>query len=485
MGKRQPPEPADDFPLMESYTVSMHDTILAKFSKTDAASKADACALLSALDPRAAAVQQAFLTPEFCGGQLFPCLVHGSAQVAMEAANTVKTWLHGASEEESLAVVRRLHGLGLLPVLAESVGQSLRLVETFVALADNDRKVAEELLESQLACMMLLAETLPAALEPINASPLIQLLAAIYEKRQFLSDTTLLVAAECLSAVTEDNEGFYGAGPHALRLYTLLLGLPADWSATKALPLSLRSLLALSGVHGNAKDAVHERCLAALGGVLAAPGLAADVVGCACETLANMCEEVDPECLGSDDKHLLMRVLEQTCKALTRLTGSADEHAPAAVSRALGALVNLLVLVGDFAGDNIGSMIWREALDVWLAPCAASEEAFGTLLTVLRLLQLNFAAKPCAACTPETLQRLVDTLRGYKLLYQPGILVVLPLLQQGAPAGLAQIVADLLPAVRHADPEFKEDLVQVLDAALGPSASPLPLRMEALLAQLQ
>lgn len=52
--------------------------------------RAEACAILSSLDPESKHVQQAFLHREFCQELFFPLLLYPSLPVALEAANTIK-----------------------------------------------------------------------------------------------------------------------------------------------------------------------------------------------------------------------------------------------------------------------------------------------------------------------------------------------------------------------------------------------------------
>lgn len=369
-----------------------------------------------------------------------------------------------------------MYGLQLMPVLLQSIQNTCVLLQGFTDLPEDKRKALQEIIESLLASVMMLAENLQVSLDQINKSTsAIQLIVGVYEKRQFLSDDLIIVAAECLSVLTEENEEFFD-NCHGIRLYSLLLSLPQDWTITKAVPLTLRSLLAMSAVHGGDSDRVYERCLDTICAILAAPALPADLISASFETLANMLEEVDPACLADEDRQVLMRCLELTCSALSSCN---EEAAVVIMTRGLGALTNLLVLMVDTTGDNINAMMWKAAWEQWLPRCT-DEESLSGLMTVLRLLQLNL---PCslAKCTPTELQHLVNGLKPFKTLYQSSLMTILPLIDRNAmPSGFDQIVLDVLPTLGKADPEELEEMTAMLDEKFGKSSDPLPIRLQSI-----
>lgn len=463
-----------DTAMLDGYTDSMRSTILAKIS-TDA-QKADACALLSTLDPRSTIVREAFLTSEFCTRQFYPCLVSMDLNVVLEAANTVKTWLNSASEDPSVETLRRLYALQLMPVLMESVQRSLILLEGFLTADENGRKAIVEIFESLLISLLILGENLEVSLEQINKhGSAIKLITGIYEKRQFLPDELLCTAAECLSVLTEENEGF-AESAEGIHLYTVLLNLPHDWTATKALPYTIKSLMAISTLHGNPKDQVYEKCLDRLCSTLTFQNADVSMLAATLETLANVMEGLDQSQLANEDYQLIMRMLEQVCKVLS----ASDDIT--VIGRGLGALVNLLVLCVGQLGENICQMIWNEAAGNWMPKCADNEEAVSGLLSVLRILYLNMA-EGTATLSPNQLQLLVNAVKGHKSLLQSAMMVIIPLSvkAESAPESLDQIIHDVIPLLGKADPEDLEDLVALLDECLGESVDPLPIRLQALI----
>lgn len=479
MGKRSASEvdsTENDSAMFDGYTDSVRSTIFAKIAID--AQKADACALLSTLDPRCTIVREAFLTSEFCTRQFYPCLISMDLNVVLEAANTVKTWLNSASDDPSVETLRRLYALQLMPVLLESVQRSLVLVEGFVNADENGRKAIVEILESLLISLLILGENLEVSLEQINRhGSAIKLITAVYEKRQFLPDELISTAAECLSVLTEENDSF-ADNADGIHLYTVLLNLPHDWTATKALPYTIKSLMAISALHSNPKDNVYEKCLDRLCAILALPNAEPSMLAATLETLANVMEGLDQSQLANEDYQLIVRMLEQVCKVL-----SAAEDI-VVMGRGLGALVNLLVLCVGQLGDNICQMIWMEAVGNWMSKCFENEEAINGLLSVLRILFLNMA-EGTATVSASQLQMLVNAVKGHKSLLQSSLMILIPLSSKSetAPEGFDQIINDVIPLLGKADPEDLDDLTALLDDCLGESVDPLPIRLQALITQ--
>lgn len=481
----------NDFAMQDGYSDSMKDAISIKISSSSDKDKADACAMLSSLDPRSPSVQDAFLTKDFCSSSLYPCLDSTSVHLLMEAANTVKTWMSSACDDEDRTLLRKMYALQVMPHLLRATSSSISLLDNFVNLSNDDREAAQELVESLLACFMILAENIEVCLDQINRGDLIRLIVGVYEKRQFLSDQVIIVASECLSVVSEDNEAFYSECPHGIRLYTLLHSLPKDWTNSKALPLSTRALYILSSIHSGPKDNTYELCLSTLCNILtnflsASADLSNEVITVTFETLATMMEDIDPQHFSSEEQQMVLHTLELVCHSLTKLANLPEKSSEILVTfdRGLGCLTNLLVLCLEFIGENILLMIWNEAVMVWLSQVHNSHEPLSSLLSVLRILQLNLGKGVAArSCTIDQLQSLVSAVLPFKPLHEPAILIILSLCQKDkpCPVGLDQIIHELSPSVSRADPEFQQDLQEALDDLLGESTDPLPIRLQSIL----
>lgn len=397
----------------------------------------------------------------------------------LESTNTVKTWLHAACEEPGLETLRRLYALQLMPSLLGSVKISLHVIAGYVEMNEGTRKMLDEIVESQLAGVMMVGESLQVSLDQINRDKtVIGLITAVYEKRQFVPEQVLSVAGECLSVLTEENEDFFD-GAEGIRLYSVLLGLPQDWAKGKAVPLTIRSLLAMSAVHGSEQDAAYEKCLEGIGAILNSElNDSDDVLSLTMETLANMMEGLDVACLAEDDQQTILGLLEQVCKVLSN---PAVTHS--GFTRGLGALTNLLVLSVNFAGDNVNLMIWNEAVASWLPKCEVDEEAVSGLLTVLRLLSLNLPASMITT-TESAVQHLVSIAKPFPSLYIPTLMTLIPLVDAAhLPSGFDQLILGVLPGLSRADPEDLEELDALLVQKFGESVDPLSIRLEALLKQ--
>ena len=480
-----------DFAMQNGYSDSMKDAISTKISSSSDKDKADACAMLSSLDPRSPSVQDAFLTKEFCCSFLYPCLDTTSVYLVMEAANTVKTWMSSACDDEDRTLLRKLYALQVMPHLLRATSSSVALLDNFVNLSDNEREAAQELFESLLACFIILAENIEVCLDQINRGDLIRLIVGVYEKKQFLSDQVVIVASECLSIVSEDNEAFYSEGPHGIRLYTLLHSLPKDWTNSKALPLSTRALYIFSSVHSGPKDNTYELCLSTLCNILtnflaSSVDYSNEVIMAAFETLATMMEDIDPQHFSTEEQQMVLQALELVCRSLTKLAHLPEKYPEMLITfdRGLGCLTNLLVLCLEFIGENILLMIWNEAIIVWLSQVHNSHDSLSSLLSVLRILQLNLSKGMAARnCTADQLQSLVSAVLPFKPLHEPAILIILSLCQRDKPypAGLDQIVHKLSPSISRADPRFQLDLQDALDDVLGASTDPLSIRLQSIL----
>lgn len=294
--------------------------------------------------------------------------------LAAEAASTLRAW--SSQGEKS---VRLLYAHCIFPKVLERLPFLCGWLESLASPSDQDFALFEHYTLSVLLIVWSMVEEIPASLRQLNQSDLVTLAAALLQKRNLLSESTLVVQLQLLLAASEENPDMLLAITATQIEHTLEQIVAAGSFSTyhpALLSFNLKVQLSLRGPSSSDFD-----FLVAMLAAFPVETGKLEILSDLLETLANSVSELE----GYDADELSRLIITQTS-----ILWNLEEQDVAfdCLQRALGCLTNVVTAQPPTASADTIEQIWNWGLRDCLNRVIERKDILPVLSELLRSIVL-------------------------------------------------------------------------------------------------